>query len=162
MKLSSTENNLIAIENNVHVKMYSIVNKLFSEWLVDELRKRGMTQADLARASGISRGGISNLINQVRNPDAETCLAISRALNLPPETVFRAAGLLPPVSPAIALSEEVMYLLQKLPVEEQERFLALLRFEVERQAKKPPTKPPKKTSPPSRTPKPARSALKEG
>ncbi|GAP11783.1 predicted transcriptional regulators [Bellilinea caldifistulae] len=133
----------------------------FSEWLLNQLNSRGWTQAELARRAGVSRTAISDVISDKHSAGFELCLAISRALNLPPETVFRAAGLLPPVSPAIALSEEVMYLLQKLPVEEQERFLALLRFEVERQAKKPPTKPPKKTSPTSRAEKPARSALKE-
>lgn len=152
MILSSTENNLIAIEYNCCAKMYSIVNKLFSEWLVDELRKRGMTQADLARASGISRGGISNLINQVRNPDAETCLSISRALNLPPETVFRAAGLLPPVDKDTEYQEQFFHYLSQLSPQERQEILELLRFKAERQ---------KNAKPPSRTPKPARSALKE-
>jgi len=55
-----------------------------------------MSQADLARASGITRGGVSNLLNQVRKPDPDTCNAIAKAFNLPVETVFRAAGLLPP------------------------------------------------------------------
>lgn len=151
MILSSTENNLISIEYNSRVKMYSIVNELFSEWLVNELRKREMTQADLARASGISRGGISNLINQVRNPDAETCLAIARALNLPAETVFRAAGLLPPVPSDTQYQEEFFHLLSQLSPQERQEILELLRFKAERKTSKPS----------SRTPKPARSALKE-
>jgi len=75
------------------------MNTKFSEWLFNELRKRDMSQADLARASGITRGGVSNLLNQVRRPDPGTCTAIAKAFNLPPETVFRAAGLLPSAPP---------------------------------------------------------------
>jgi transcriptional regulator with XRE-family HTH domain len=82
-------------------KMYSSVdNDQFSDWLNEELKKREWTQADLARASGLTRQAISNYINERRNPDDQAIAAIARALRLPPETVFRIAGLdksLPPI-----------------------------------------------------------------
>ncbi len=97
--------------------MYTVVNKMFSDWLFFELQQRDMSQADLARASGITRGGISNLLNQVRKPDPDTCIAIAKALKLAPETVFRAAGMLPPPPPdePPTLAEWIQIFLQADP-----------------------------------------------
>lgn len=74
------------------------------------------------------------MINQVRNPDAETCLAIAHALNLPPETVFRAAGLLPPVDEDTEYQEEFFHLLSQLSPQERQEILDLLRFKAERRS----------------------------
>lgn len=125
----------------------------FSDWLLNEINKRGWSQAELARRAGIPRQIISNYINRQREkPDSDVLVSISRALNLPPETVFRAAGLLPPVSPDTEYQKEFLHLLSQLSPQEREEILELLRFKAERQ---------KNAKPPSRTPKPARSALKE-
>ncbi|WP_322792910.1 helix-turn-helix transcriptional regulator [Bellilinea sp.] len=79
----------------------------FSDWLLNEINKRGWSQAELARRAGIPRQIISNYINRQREkPDSDVLVSISRALNLPPETVFRAAGLLPPVSPDTEYQEQ--------------------------------------------------------
>jgi transcriptional regulator with XRE-family HTH domain len=98
--------------------------KLFSDWLQDEMNKRGWSQSDLSRNSGVNRQVISTYINQQRKkPDENILIDIARALNLPPETVFRAAGLLPPVSEDEAKFEDWKYLLDGLS----ERDLNLLR-----------------------------------
>lgn len=68
----------------------------FSEWLVNEMEKRGWKQADLARASSLHRAVISYLINEKRKPGEITVVAIAKAFKLPPEEVFRVAGILPP------------------------------------------------------------------
>ena len=60
------------------------------------MNKANLSQADLARITGLSTGAISNLINQVRSPSPEALNKISKALKLSPENVFRVAGLLPP------------------------------------------------------------------
>jgi transcriptional regulator with XRE-family HTH domain len=89
--------------------------KLFSDWLQDEMNKRGWSQSDLSRNSGVNRQVISTYINQQRKkPDENILIDIARALNLPPETVFRAAGLLPPVSDADTDFENWKYVLEKL------------------------------------------------
>jgi transcriptional regulator with XRE-family HTH domain len=79
--------------------MTSLMDNEFSEWLTDELRKRGWSQADLARAANIHRQVVSTYINGRRSkPDEDVLRSIARAFKMPPEEVFRAAGLLPPTT----------------------------------------------------------------
>ena len=73
-----------------------MTNVQFSAWLNEELNARGWNQSDLARAAGLGRGTISNVLNNTRQPGPDICTAIADAFNLPPEFVFRRAGLLPP------------------------------------------------------------------
>ncbi|HEY85822.1 MAG TPA: helix-turn-helix transcriptional regulator [Chloroflexi bacterium] len=72
--------------------------KTFREWLEGELKKQDWKPADLAHRSGVSRASVSNVLNDMRNPGPDFCNAIARALRIPPEKVFRAAGLLPALS----------------------------------------------------------------
>ena len=67
----------------------------FVNWLLHEMDVRGMSQADLARASGLSKTAISKIISESRAAGPEACRAISEAFLFPPEIVFRKAGLLP-------------------------------------------------------------------
>lgn len=121
----------------------------FSDWLFTQINAKGWSQAELAARAGVTRTAISDVLSQRRNPGHELCNAIARALNLPPETVFRAAGLLPPVPPDTGYDEQILHLLHQLPPEEQKRYLELLQFEVERQkSKKPETK--SREKPPAR------------
>lgn len=108
--------------------MYSTVNKTFSEWLFDELKKRDMSQSDLARATGITKGGISNLLNQVRKPDVKTIGAIASAFTMDPEELFRIAGLLPPDRDSDPIIKEVSYLLSIFPESEKKQVLDYVRF----------------------------------
>jgi len=120
---------LITTESMFYVKMFTAVNdKLFSEWLIDELRLREMSQADLARKSNLTTGGVSNLINQVRKPNPETCIAIARALNIPPETVFRKAGILQTDKEKDELTEEAEFLLKQLPDFQRRQAIDFIRF----------------------------------
>lgn len=105
----------------------------FSDWLANQLKLMNMTPAELARASGKAPAVISRVLNGDRKPEPETLIAIARALNLPPEQVFRAAGLLPPVSPDTEYAEQILHLLRQLSPQEQEEILELLRFKTERQ-----------------------------
>jgi len=67
----------------------------FSDWLLRELKKRDMSQSDLARAAKLGRGTISNIMTGTRNVGKDTLVKVAYALHLPPESVFRAAGILP-------------------------------------------------------------------
>lgn len=67
----------------------------FVNWLLHEMDIRGMSQADLARASGLSRSAISKLISESNSPGLEASTAIADAFNFPPEIVLQKAGLLP-------------------------------------------------------------------
>ena len=65
----------------------------FSEWLQKEIDARGMTQADLARATGLTTGTTSNLINHPEiRPMPDTLRAVAKALRLSPDVVMAAAG----------------------------------------------------------------------
>ncbi len=70
----------------------------FGDWLQSQLDKKRWSQADLAKNAHISRGTLSNILSGTRGVGEDTITAIAHALKLPPETVFRAAGILPPAS----------------------------------------------------------------
>lgn len=84
---------MISKEFNICAKMFAMEN--FGEWLLNELEKRNMSQSDLAKLSGLSRGTLSNLISGTRGLGTDSINAIARALKLPPAQVFEAAGILP-------------------------------------------------------------------
>ena len=67
---------------------------MFNDWLLERLKENGWSQADLARRSGLTRGAISNYVNG-RVPDEISLRKIAKAFNMPPENVFRIAGVLP-------------------------------------------------------------------
>lgn len=127
-----------------------MVNSPFSEWLSSELEKRGLSQSELARLAGVSRGAISHLINQTRKPGPEICEAIAHALKLPPETVFRVAGLLSPKPDIQTEDQQFLYLLHLMDELSREELLEFMKFKLEHKAANKAT---------SRGKKPARSAL---
>lgn len=109
--------------------MFSKENTLeFSEWLVNEMRKRDWSQAELARKSGLTRGGISNLINRVRKPNADTCNALARALGYPPDYVMRQAGLLPrkEATDSDPRLKIIVHLVGQLDPDDQEEVIAFI------------------------------------
>ncbi len=109
----------------------------FGDWLSTEMKNRGMTQSELARKANISQAAISHILSNRRNPGNGLCESIARALRLPPELVFRKAGLLPPAVPQDEYQEELLHLLQQLPPEERQEILELVRFKLERKSKEP-------------------------
>jgi len=108
----------------------------FSNWLTKQLQIRGMTPADLARASNKAPAVISRVLNDAREPAPETITAISRALNLPPETVFRAAGLLPSKPDHNERITEATYILSMLEEEDIDEIIQIARMKLERKSKK--------------------------
>jgi transcriptional regulator with XRE-family HTH domain len=83
----------------------------FSDWLRQKVASRGWKQADLVRASGLSRGTISNLfLGIITEPDHATCVRIADALGVTIQEVLRAVGLMPPAMSsdwAMALLERI-------------------------------------------------------
>lgn len=102
-----------------------VSNSDFAEWLEAELNKRDWTRADLARRAGISKPQISRIMNREQSPGHSTCTGIAAALGLPPETVYRAAGLLAPVSERTDLTDKLLNVVDDLPPAEQNRLLAI-------------------------------------
>jgi transcriptional regulator with XRE-family HTH domain len=99
----------------------------FANWLNEQLMQRGWDQAELTRRSRISSGLLSRIYAGERHPGPTTCRAIARALHLPPEEVFRQAGLLPKLRQQPEGSEELLHLYTEMTEEERSRLLAIAR-----------------------------------
>jgi len=87
----------------------------FGEWLLDVLKKKELSQSDLSRLSGLSRGTISNIVSGTRGRGPESVAAIARALKIPEDDVFRAAGLLNTKSNEDPWVKEMAYKLNMIP-----------------------------------------------
>lgn len=86
----------------------------FSDWLQTEMNKRGWSQSDLARAADLNRAVINKLLNGKSHPQPATLEAISRALKVPIETTYRAAGLLPAPAETDEATEEAIYVIKSI------------------------------------------------
>jgi len=89
-------------------------NLRFIEWLQTEMDKRGWSQSDCARACDLNRAVINKLLNGKCKPQPATLMAIARGFKIPLETVYRAAGLLPPSSDGDETTLEVIHIFQSL------------------------------------------------
>lgn len=99
----------------------------FADWLQEELHKRGWDQAELSRRSNTTTALISRILSGERLPGAVVARRLARALHLPPEEVFRHAGLLPRVSPQPAGVEELVFLFTAMHEDDRQRLLAVAR-----------------------------------
>lgn len=99
----------------------------FSEWINAELNQRGWSVRELARRAGVSHGAINNVINELRKPGSELCSGIAKALKVPPEEVFRHAGILPKASEKTVNMQEMVYLFDQLEDDDQRNVIAMLR-----------------------------------
>lgn len=75
--------------------MLSIVNTTFVNWLLNNIEIKGWSQSELARQAGLSASSVSDVISGRRNPGVGFCDSVAVAFKLPPEEVYRVAGLLP-------------------------------------------------------------------
>ncbi len=107
----------------------------FADWLNDVMAERDIRPADLARLANINKGILSRILSNERRPAPETLESIARALKLPPEEVFRRAGLLPPKkdNPWFPRFET---LIEELSEEDIEDLYAIALTKLERQAAK--------------------------
>jgi len=106
--------------------------KNFGSWLLNILQERKMSQSELAHSAGISKGTVSNLIHGTAGVGADSLSAISKALKLPPEIVFRAAGLLSPERTSDEALDEIIDIAAKLPETERNEILAYARMRRDR------------------------------
>jgi len=95
------------------------------------MEKREMSQSELARKSGITQSTISSLITGRRKLGLEACHAIANAFKLPPETVMRKAGLLPPATKKDELIEKILHELDKLPEDKQDEIYQYIQLQRE-------------------------------
>lgn len=103
---------MISKEKDPCAIMLSMDN--FGEWLLKKLESDDVTQSELSRRSGLSRGTISNIISGTRGRGLESITAIADALKIPPEEVFLVA-IGRPWKEDDAAIKEAAYRLQKMP-----------------------------------------------
>ena len=132
--------------------MYASANIMsdFARWLQEQLNTTGMTQAELARKSGVTRAAINGILTGIRGPGPDLCSAIASALGYSPEHVFRVAGLLPKVDETTTEYEKWKDTLARLNPENRERLWRIMQVELEQQEKQEraaATRPRKQTGP---------------
>lgn len=102
----------------------------------EQLVRLGMTQAELSRRTGLSTGHVSMIVNGTRDPGPDACKVIARALDLPEDVVFRAAGLLTGVHTGGAeedtLAAAARSLFDKLSEDDREEIVQFMRLKIER------------------------------
>lgn len=67
------------------------------EWVEEQLQRRNWSLRELARQAGTSHSSMARIWDDDRSIGYRTCMDLSRALNVPPQTVLEIAGLLPRV-----------------------------------------------------------------
>lgn len=110
--------------------MLNYVNTMMelTDFIQQELKKREWSQADLARRSGMTTGGISMLLTQTRKPSPDTLTILAKVFNYPPEKLFVIAGLLPQGLESSAQKEELLHLFDQLPEKEKKDLLKYIRI----------------------------------
>ena len=95
--------------------MFSVGQTMrFTEWLETEIRKRGWSQSECARACDLNRAVINKLLNGKCRPQPVTLMAIARGFKIPVETAYRAAGLLPPSNHDDDVTRELIHIFRSL------------------------------------------------
>ncbi len=104
----------------------------FNEWIEQELESREWRQADLARVMGSSEGMVSMVLRGERKPGPDFCNGIARAFAVPPETVFRLAGLLPALPEEDdELARQLVEGFKRLPIEKRREVLSYVIWKIQ-------------------------------
>jgi transcriptional regulator with XRE-family HTH domain len=112
--------------------MFKTMSELV-DWLRKRVRREGWSYNELARRAGLSSGGISIVMTQRQNAGVEFCLGVARALNEPPEKIFRLAGLLPRRSGTDEKIDEIVFYFDQMTPQAQEHFRQIARALAEAQ-----------------------------
>ena len=98
-----------------------------SSFLNEELRNRGWSQRELARRAGLSPTSISEVLSGKRGPGKRFCQAVAKALQVPPERIFQAAGIID-APPKTALFIELTNVAKSLSEKNQQKLLEYAQF----------------------------------
>lgn len=104
----------------------------FNDWLEQELKRRRWRQTDLAQAMEMSDSTISHLLAGNRNPGPDLCNGIARAFGIPPEEVFRMAGLLPALPEEDdELARQLVESFKLLPIDKRREVLSYVVWKIQ-------------------------------
>jgi transcriptional regulator with XRE-family HTH domain len=98
----------------------------FSKWLLEKIEDSGLSYSEIGRRGEISHARISQVIGGEK-PGWDFCVAIARVFRVPPEEVFRRAGLLPANPNMTPEERELLHLYRQLGDEQQKMALRALR-----------------------------------
>ena len=101
-----------------------------TNYLLNEMEKRNWKPADLAKRAGVDSGLLSRILNGERNAGPDTCTSIAQALNVPPEVVFRKAGILPSKPNRNTFMDELEFIFNSLPDNDREEILEIARMKL--------------------------------
>ena len=97
-------------------------------WIRGELLKRGWSQSELSRRSGVSPSHIGRFLSEERGVSEESINGFARAFKVPPEDLYRIAGFLPPVPIKTELINQILELTAGLPEKDQQEILNYARM----------------------------------
>lgn len=103
----------------------------FAYWLQLQLDHRNWKPTDLAKHSHLSDTAISRILHGQPNPDPDTLLAIAKALNISPGTIYQRAGLLPEGNGQNKISgtlQRILHETQDMSEQDQQEILAFIRI----------------------------------
>jgi transcriptional regulator with XRE-family HTH domain len=107
------------------------------EWMVEERERLGMSQADLAQKTGLTRTTISDYERRERpNPDIRALVKISKALGHSPLRLPRLAGLIPAEVELDKELEDIVEALSDFSADEKKEILAYINFQRNQRRKK--------------------------
>jgi len=92
-----------------------------------ETERRAWSFGELNNQAGLAPGTVQRVVAGETSPGWEFCLKVSWALTESPEKLFRLAGLLPNLPPAIEEEFEAISLLRSLSAESRRNIMGLLR-----------------------------------
>lgn len=92
----------------------------FLKWLNQAMSDNKVSSADIARTGFVSESAVSLLLSGVtKSVSVEMCKGVSKATGIPLITVYRAADILPKVSPNMEIVEQIEEYMGQLPSSEQ-------------------------------------------
>ena len=105
-----------------------MIDNEFTTWLEEEIKERYWTYNELGRQAGLSSATISLVMTGRRNPGPDFCTGVAKALGLPPELVFRKAGILPPAQENDDdYWQELRHYLRQLSIRDRIRVIQMVR-----------------------------------
>ena len=102
------------------------------DWIIDEINKRGWTQRELGRRAGLPQSTLSEVINGKRRMMPKVCEALAEAFGETPERIMRLAGIIPPLPDNDPALTELTDLARRLPPDDLQEIIALIRFKLSR------------------------------
>lgn len=73
------------------------MNEEFPYWIRAQADERGWSLREVAKRAKISTGALNQVLGQGYGAGPSFCISISKAFGIPPEDVFRLAGILPQI-----------------------------------------------------------------